>query len=108
MSSSLNLPEWRPLCSSAPYVLIVQKEATDTEKEKLLFVGEVKVFRNRRFKLDKGMVEISSLRPSDAGNYVCRIQVDPHIEVSSGLHCGRGDEISTGFPSRLTVSNEGL
>ncbi|XP_050712500.1 neurotrimin-like isoform X2 [Eriocheir sinensis] len=65
----------------SPYVLIVQKEATDTEKEKLLFVGELKVLRSRRYKLDKGMVEISSLRPSDSGNYVCRIQVDPHIEV---------------------------
>lgn len=68
--------------STAPYVLIVKKEKTADEEEKLLFVGEVKVLRNRRFKLNKGMVEISGLRPSDSGNYICRIQVEPPIEVS--------------------------
>ncbi|KAK8376395.1 hypothetical protein O3P69_009795 [Scylla paramamosain] len=65
----------------SPYVLIVKKEKTETEEEKLLFVGEVKVLRSRRFKLNHGMVEVSGLRPSDTGNYVCRIQVEPPIEV---------------------------
>lgn len=69
------------LANKSPYVLIVKKEMTDDEEEKLLFVGEVKVPRSRRFKLNDGMVEISSLRPSDSGNYICLIQDTPPIEV---------------------------
>ncbi|KAK7085209.1 hypothetical protein SK128_019152, partial [Halocaridina rubra] len=64
-----------------PYVLIIKKEAHDEEKEKLIFVGDVKVQRDRRYKLNDGQVEISNLRRNDAGPYKCRLESQPPLEV---------------------------
>ena len=63
-------------------MLIVKTQKTKTEEGKLLFVGQQKLVRSRRFKLNQGMVEVSGLRPADSGYYVCRLQLTPPIEVS--------------------------
>ncbi|XP_045121071.1 limbic system-associated membrane protein-like isoform X2 [Portunus trituberculatus] len=67
----------------SPYVLIVKKQKSDTEEEQLLFADNQKLVRrrSRRYKLNQGMMEMSRLQASDSGNYVCRLQVDPPIEV---------------------------
>lgn len=68
-----------------PYVVIVKKEAQGDEAEKLIFVGELKVHMDRRYKLNNGAVEIANLRRSDAGKYICRIESQPPMEVTHEL-----------------------
>lgn len=64
---------------ATPYVLIIKKAAEDQQKEKLIFVGDVKVpLHDRHYKLEGGQMEISNLRRSDAGTYVCRMESQPN------------------------------
>lgn len=64
---------------SAPYALIIKKEGTDAQREKLLFVDNVKVSRDRRHKLNDNKVEISNIRKSDAGTYICQMESTPPV-----------------------------
>lgn len=58
-------------------MLLVKKAATSDAKDKLIFVGNVKVQRDRRYKFDNNQLEISNLRASDSGTYVCRLESQP-------------------------------
>ncbi|XP_042207231.1 protein amalgam-like isoform X2 [Homarus americanus] len=69
----------------SPYVILVKKAATETSKAKILFVGDVKVQRNRRYKLNGHMVEISNIRASDAGTYICSVETQPPLEIKHEL-----------------------
>lgn len=80
--------------SESPYVVIVKKKATETEKEELLYVGTVKVPLSRRYKLNGGQVEISNLRPSDSGTYVCRLETLTPLEVEHVLDVQYGPKLT--------------
>lgn len=54
------------------YVMVIKKMAA---MESLLYVGNVKVDRNDKYRLIGSSLEISHLDPSDSGDYVCSIQV---------------------------------
>lgn len=80
--------------ADTPYVIIVKKKATETEKEELLYVGTVKVPPSRRYKLNGGQVEISNLRASDSGTYICRLESQPPVEVEHQVEVQYGPKLT--------------
>ncbi|KAG7154604.1 Contactin-2-like [Homarus americanus] len=83
----------------------LKKAATETSKAKILFVGDVKVQRNRRYKLNGHMVEISNIRASDAGTYICSVETQPPLELKmiseAEQHVLKGESV------RLECQSEG-
>ncbi|XP_068226409.1 neural cell adhesion molecule 1-like isoform X2 [Palaemon carinicauda] len=70
-------PDFEPV--SAPYALIIKKEATSTQREKLLFVDNVKVNRDKRYKISHNKLEISGIKKADAGAYICQLESTPPV-----------------------------
>lgn len=75
VGETVNIP--CQITENSPFVLLVKKAATSDAKDKLIFVGNVKVQRDRRYKFDNNQLEISNLRASDSGTYVCRLESQP-------------------------------
>ena len=78
---------------------MVKKAAPETTKEKLIFVGDVKVPPERKYKLVEQQLEISNLRPVDSGVYVCRMEAQPPVEVLHTLEVQFAPRVSAVSPA---------
>ncbi|CAL4092915.1 unnamed protein product, partial [Meganyctiphanes norvegica] len=51
------------------------------DRDQLYFVGDIKVKRVRRLSINKGVVKLTNIRLSDAGEYSCSFESDPIVEI---------------------------
>ncbi|CAL4141890.1 unnamed protein product [Meganyctiphanes norvegica] len=84
--------------TDTPHVLIVKKLATEDNKEELLFVGDMKIFRVKRIELNNGQFVIKNIRRSDAGDYMCSYNTnpsDPPVELIHTLEVQYSPRVSS-------------
>ena len=83
---------------SANHILVIKHKKTQNDKETLIFVGEVRLEKSKRYSLADNIMQISKIRKDDAGLYICHYQSDP---VSELVHV-----LDVQYPPKMVSASE--
>ncbi|CAL4131286.1 unnamed protein product [Meganyctiphanes norvegica] len=87
-----------------PYVPIVKKVSKDGKPEQLLFVGDLKIKKNKKYELKNNVLTIRDVNKDDAGEYMYFFEVEPVVELTHLLDVQYAPTITSQTPKNQKVN----